>query len=123
MSIWKECLPEMHHDGFARDDPRHGMRHVRHVSEAAFIVRLPFLGGAFVGNAGETESESTGWRDSFDHRGLPHGFWRGRRQDETHRKGCEHSPFIFLVVCLAVSTTLKPLHRETLVDVRRPCVR
>ena len=35
--------------------------------EAAFIARLPFLGGVF-GNARETESESTRWRDSFDHR-------------------------------------------------------
>ena len=54
----QECLPEGHLGGLARDDPRHGMRHARHVSVAACIVRLPFLGGVF-GNARETESEPT----------------------------------------------------------------
>ena len=98
------------------------MRHVRHVSEAAFIVRLLFLGGVF-GNARETESESTRWRDSFDHRGVRHGFWWGRGPDETHRKGCEHTQFVFVVVCLAVFAALVPLHRETLADVRRQFVR
>ena len=100
------------------------MRHVRHVSEAASIVRLPFLGGVF-GNARGTESESTRCRDSFDHRGVRHGFWWGRGQDETHRKGCEHTQFVFVVVdvCFAVFTALVPLHRETLADIRRQFVR
>ena len=98
------------------------MRHVRHVSEAAVIVRLPFLGGVF-GNARETESESTRWRDSFDHRGVRHGFWWVRGQDETHRKGCEHTEFVFALVCLAVFTALVPLHRETVAEVRRQFVR
>ena len=40
-----------------------------------------------------TESESTRWRDSFDLCGVRPGFWRGRGQDETHRKGCEHTQF------------------------------
>ena len=78
-----------------------------HVSEAAFIVRLPFLG-----DARETESESTRWRDSFDHRGVRQG------QDETHRKGCEHTQFV-VVVCLTVFTAPVRLHRVTLADVRR----
>ena len=94
------------------------MRHVRCVSEAAFIVRLLFLGGVF-GNAREPESESIRWRDSFDHRGVRHGFWRGRGQDETHSTGCEHTQFVFVVVCLAVFTALVPLHLETLADVCR----
>ena len=38
------------------------------------------------------KSESTRWCDSFDHRGVRHEFWRERRQDETHRKGCEFVP-------------------------------
>ena len=98
------------------------MRHVRHVSEAAFIVRLSFLGGVF-GNARETDSEPARWRDSVDHRGARHGFWRGRRQDETHRKGCEHTQFVFVVFCHAVFAALVPLQRETLADVRRLFVR
>ena len=55
---------------------------------------------------------------NFDHRGVRHGFWRGPGQNETHRKGSEHTQFVY-VVCVAVCTALVPLHRETLADVRR----
>ena len=71
----------------------------------------------------ETPSESTRWRDSFDHRGVRHGFWWGRGQDETHRKGREHTQFVFVVVCFAVFIALVPLPRETLSGVRRQLVR
>ena len=74
------------------------MRHVRHVSEAVFTVRLPFLGGVF-GNAREI--------DTFDHRGVRHGFWWPK--------------FFFVVVCLAVLTALVPLHRETLTLTNNLC--
>ena len=77
---------------------------------------------ALLGSTRETESEPTRWRDSFDHRGVRHRFWWGRGQDETHRKGCEHTQFVF-VVCLAVFTTVVPLHRETLADIRGQIVR
>ena len=70
-----------------------------------------------------TESESTRWRDSFELCGVRPGFWRGRGQDETHRKGCEHTQFVLVVVCLAGFTALAPLHRETPADVRRLFVR
>ena len=95
------------------------MRHVRHVCEAAFIVRLPFLGGVF----GNHQANQPDGRDSFDHRVVRHGFWWGRGQDETHRKGREHTQFVFVVVCFAVFIAFVPLPRETLSGVRRQLVR
>ena len=74
------------------------MRHVRHVSENSFHRTVAFLLRGVCGNARETESESTRWRGTFDYRGVRHGFWWGGGQDETHRKGCGHTHFVFLLL-------------------------
>ena len=92
------------------------MRHGRHVSEAAFIVRL---WEASLETLAKQIANQPG--DSFDHRGVRHGFWWDEDKMKHIARDASTPNLFLLLFALLCLLHFVPLHHETLPDVRGPC--